>query len=127
MKEKERKKEKDWQKINAKYKRISFRLNKKEEPMFNLLFKKSNEKYEGTFVKKCVFFGGSDYKESEELNKKVIESNLEIKTQLKKIGANINQITIKLNLLQEFSNDDKKEILKEIGELKLLIYNKILR
>ena len=127
MKKKEEEKERNWKEINQKFKIIKARLSIEEKKDFELLFIKSNELYESSFIKKCIFFGGADYKNAEELNKRLLESNLEIKTQLKKIGTNINQITIKLNLLKEFSIEDKKELLKEIEELKLLIYDKILK
>lgn len=49
MEEKNKKNNIDWQKINAKYRRISFRLNAKEQPIFYDLFKKSAEKFEVMF------------------------------------------------------------------------------
>lgn len=127
MKEKEEKKKIDWSIYNSKKFKKYFRLNKIESVKFDELFKFSNEKGEQEFIKKCIFFGGSNYKEIEETNKILIRSNQEIRNHLNKIGTNINQITIKLNLLKEFSSEDKEALFNEMEELKNLIYTKILK
>lgn len=127
MKEKEEKKKIDWSIYNSKKFKKYFRLNKIESLKFDELFKFSYEKGEQEFIKKCIFFGGSNYKEIEETNKILIRSNQEIRNHLNKIGTNINQITIKLNLLKEFSSEDKEVLFNEMEELKGLIYTKILK
>lgn len=127
MKEKEEKKKIDWSIYNSKKFKKYFRLNKNESVKFDELYKFSNEKGEQEFIKKCIFFGGSNYKEVEETNKILIKNNQDIRNNLNKIGTNINQIAMKLNLLKEFPSEEKELLIKEIEELKLLIYDKILR
>ncbi|MBE7443080.1 MAG: plasmid mobilization relaxosome protein MobC [Flavobacteriales bacterium] len=125
MKQKKDKQKIDWAKYDKKYLIFNIKFNKKEQIEFKNLFEKSKEKYPTTFIRKCVFFGGVDYKETEELNKKVIESNIEIKMQLRKIGTNINQIAMKINMLNEFSKEDMKDLFKEMEEIKSLIHSNI--
>lgn len=123
MKKKDDENKVDWKSINAKYKIMPIRFNKKEYEIFEILFDNSEEKQASTFVKKCIFYGGSDYKEVESkyndleiLYKKYIDN-------LMKIGTNINQISMKLNHIN-FINDGEKQLLFEsIEELKKEIYN----
>lgn len=123
MKEKKENTNRNWKEIDKKYERVNLRFNDKEQLKLQPLFKLSNEKYLGTFIKKCIFFSGSDYKEVEKkynelevLYKKYIDN-------LRRIGTNINQISMKLNHIN-FINDGEKELLFEsLEELKGEIFD----
>lgn len=123
MKKKDNENKVDWKSINAKYKIIPIRFNKKEHERFEILFNNSEEKQASTFIKKCIYFGGSNYKdvenkynELEELYKKYIDN-------LRRIGININQISMKINFIDTISDDDKKLLTESLGGLKREIFD----
>jgi len=113
----------NWSKIDSNYSRVNLRFNKEEVLKLSPLFLKSEEKYYGTFIKKNIFYGGTDYKEIEKkqlelevLYKKYIEN-------LRRIGNNINQVAMKLNHIN-FIDDGEKELLFEsLDELKKEIFD----
>ncbi|PKP45557.1 MAG: hypothetical protein CVT95_08510 [Bacteroidetes bacterium HGW-Bacteroidetes-12] len=113
----------DWSKYNKNNKIVPLKFNQDELAVLDKLYVKSNEEYLGTFIKKCIFFGDNDYKEFE---KKHIELEQSYKTyidNLRRIGVNINQISMKLNHIN-FINDEEKELLfQSLEELKKEIFD----
>jgi len=117
------KKKVDWSKYYKNNKVVPIKFNKNELTILNELFNNSSEEYLATFIKKCIFFGGSDYKEVE---KKYNELEVLYKNyidNLMRIGTNINQISMKLNFIKFINDDEKKLLFESIEELKKDIYN----
>lgn len=112
----------DWKKYDKKYKSYSLKFNKNDNILLHDLFKKSDEKYIRTFMKKCILYGGVDYKSREELVKNSIDSNKEILFQLKKIGNNINQLAIKMNFSKLVTAEEKEKLALELEKVKQLIF-----
>lgn len=123
MKEKKDNIKRNWKEIDKKYKRVVIRFDEKQQLILETIFKKSDEKYLATFIKKCIFYGDTNYKEVEN---KYIENEKLYKIyidNLRRIGTNINQISMKLNHIN-FINDGEKELLFEsLEELKGEIFD----
>lgn len=123
MSEEKNKHNKNWKEINSKYFQVLIRFNKEEQSKFKPLWENSGIKYAGTFIKKCIFFGGSDYKDVENKYNELEELYKTYIDNLRRIGTNINQISMKLNHIN-FINDGEKELLFEsLEELKGEIFD----
>ena len=112
----------DWKKYDKKYKSYSLKFNKNDNVLLHDYFKKSDEKYIRTFMKKCILYGDVDYKSREELANNSINSNKEILFQLKKIGNNINQLAIKMNFSKLVTVEEKEKLSLELEKVKHLIF-----
>ena len=116
----------DWKKYIHKKFRKYFRLKQGEEELYSKNYNLSDEINESGFIRKCVLYGGINYKENEIRHNELATSQKGILTQLFKIGTNINQIAIKINMYKSFSLEERKAINENLNELKRLIYVEIL-
>ncbi len=123
MIEKKGNNKRNWKEIDKKYKRVVVRFDEKQRLNLEHNFNKSGEKYLATFIKKCIFFEGSNYKEvekkyneSEELYNKYIDN-------LRRIGVNINQISMKINYINFINEEEKQLLFDSLEELKGEIFD----
>lgn len=110
--ERKNKYEKKFERVNVRYLKTEYELLEKKAAQIKLDVT--------NFVKKSSL-------KNEVINDKIYNDDYKlILKELKKIGTNINQITMKINATKNLSSDEKERLFSLLNELKKVIFKDIL-